>query len=126
MLLLMVVNMVLRDIRWRHLLLCQGSHHRTSTVVGVISNTIERSGGRWRAIAARKHRRYAATPCGMSVGASSICAVRGDGGDAGVGVVDTEEDVTVAGAAPDATRFVVFVLGVVWDVARARYNNTGR
>ena len=112
MLLVMVGDMVLRDIRWRHLLLCQGSHRRTSTVVQIISDTIEWSGGRWRTIAAREHRRYAATPCGMSiltVGASCICIVGGDGGDAGVGVVDTKEDVAVAGAAPDAARFVVIL-----------------
>lgn len=128
MLLVMVGDMVLRDIRWRHLLLSQRSHYRTSTVVRIISDTVEWSSGRRRAIAAREHRRYAATPCGMSiltVGASCICAVGGDGGDAGVGVVDAKEDVAVAGTAPDAARFVVF-LGVLWDVARTGYNNAGR
>lgn len=127
MLLVMVGDLVLRDIRWRHLLLCQGSHSRTSTVVRIISDTIEWSGRRWRAIAAREHRRYAATPSGMSIltiGASCICAVGGDGGDAGVGVVNAKEDVAVAGTAPNAARFVFF--GVVWDVARTRYNYARR
>lgn len=106
----MMGDVILREIGWRHILLCQRCHHRTSAVVRIISDTIEWECWRWGTIAARERRGYAATPCGVSifsaVAVGGVCGVGGDGGDASVGVVDTKEDVAVAGAAPDAAGFV--------------------